>query len=154
MLNWASLLLFAPILTANIAALVCIQQVHEDYGRALWFEKYAEEELIPAIVKVFFNRVVTKMIGSTPDEDAIKEGLAVDQPKVFAYINEQIGDKEFLVGDQFSIADISTFSPYINQKMAGEDVDASLYPNLYRYLQQLKTRPSVQRAIEMAGVEC
>ena len=123
-----------------------------DYGRALWFEKYAEEELIPAIVKVFFNRVLVKMIGGTPDENAIKEALTVDQPKVFTYLNEQIGDKEFLVGDQFSIADISTFSPYVNQRIAGEDVDATLYPNLHRYLQQLKTRPSVQRAVEMEGV--
>ena len=123
-----------------------------DYGRALWFDKYAEEELTPAIVKVFFNRVLTKMIGGTPDEDAIKEALTVDQPKVFTYLNEQIGDKEFLVGGQFSIADISTFSPYVNQRMAGEDVDATLYPNLHRYLQQLKTRPSVQRAVEMEGV--
>lgn len=124
-----------------------------DYGRALWFEKYSEEELIPAIGKVFFNRVVAKMMGGTPDEDVIREALTEQQPKVFAYLNEQLGDREFLVGDQFSIADIATFSPYVNQKMAGEDVDASLYPNLHRYLQQLKTRPSIARAVAMAGAE-
>lgn len=124
-----------------------------DYGRALWFEKYSEEEMIPACGKVFFNRVVAPMVGNTPDEDAIKEALTEHQPKVFAYLNEQIGDKEFLVGDQFSIADIAIFSPYVNQKMAGEDVDADLYPNLHRYLQQLKTRPSIQRAVAMAGAE-
>lgn len=124
-----------------------------DYGRALWFEKYAEEELIPAIGKVFFNRVVTPMMGGTPDEDIIKEALTEHQPKVFAYLNEQIGDKEFLVGDQFSIADIATFSPYVNQKMAGEDVDAGVYPYLHRYLQQLKTRPSIARAVALAGAE-
>jgi glutathione S-transferase len=72
---------------------------------------------------------------------------------VFTYLNEQIGDKEFLVGDQFSIADISTFSPYVNHKIAGEEVDATLYPNLHRYLQRLKTRPSVQRAVEMDSVK-
>jgi glutathione S-transferase len=124
-----------------------------DYGRALWFEKYAEEELTSAIVKVFFNRVLIKMIGGTPDENAIKEALTVDQPRVFTYLNEQIGNKEFLVGDQFSIADISTFSPYVNHKIAGEEVDATLYPNLHRYLQRLKTRPSVQRAVEMDSVK-
>ncbi len=124
-----------------------------DYGRALWFAKYSEEELIPACGKVFFQRVVTPMMGGTPDEDVIREGLTEHQPKVFTYLNEQIGDQEFLVGDQFSIADIAIFSPYVNQKMAGEDVDAGLYPNLNRYLQQLKTRPSIQRVVAMAGAE-
>lgn len=124
-----------------------------DYGRALWFEKYAEEELIPAIGKVFFNRVVAKMMNIPADENIIAEALSVHQPKVFAYLNEQIGDREFLAGDQFSIADIAVFAPYVNQKMAGEDVDSSLYPNLHRYLQKLKTRPSIQRAITMAGAE-
>ena len=124
-----------------------------DYGRALWLEKYAEEELIPAIGKVFFNRVVAKMMNMPADEDKIKEALTVHQPKVFAYLNEQIGDREFLAGDQFSIADITTFAPFINLKMAGENVDAGLYPNLHRYLQQLKIRPSIQRVITMAGTE-
>lgn len=124
-----------------------------DYGRALWFEKYAEEELIPAIAKVFLNRVVVKMLGRSGNEQVIKEALTEHQPKVFAYLNDQIGDREFLAGDQFSIADITTFSPYINQKLAGEDIDPGAYPNLYRYLQQLKTRPSIQRVIGMAGVE-
>lgn len=124
-----------------------------DYGRALWFEKYAEEELIPAIGKVFFNRVVVKMLNKPGDEERIKEALTVHQPKVFGYLNEQLGDREFLAGDQFSIADITTFAPFVNLKMAGEVVDSGLYPDLHRYLQNLKTRPSVQRAVAMAGVE-
>ncbi len=124
-----------------------------DYGRALWFEKYAEEELVPAIGKVFFNRVVAKMINIPADEEKIKESLTVDQPKVFSYLNEQIGDRQFLAGDKFSIADITTFAPFVNLKMAGEEVDSDLYPNLHRYLQNLKTRPSIQRAIAMAGVD-
>lgn len=122
-----------------------------DYGKALWFEKYSEEELIKVIGPVFFNRVVAPMMGGECDDEAVAGALA-EQPARFAYLNEQVTGRQFLVGNTFSIADISIVSPFINQRLAGEGVDAKAYPELSRYVNDIMQRPAFTKAAEMAGL--
>lgn len=123
-----------------------------DYGMALWFEKYSEEELIKVIGPVFFNRVVAPMMGGECDEAAVAAGLA-EQPERFNFLNERVTGKEFLVGDQFSIADISIAGVFINQRLAGEDIDAAAYPELSRYANDIMQRPAFVKAAAMAGLK-
>ncbi len=122
----------------------------KDYARALFLEKYAEEDITAAIGPVFFNRVVSKLGNFTPDEAAIKNALEERQPALFSWLNEKIGEREFLVGDQLSIADVACYSPFVNLTIAGETLDAIRYPNLARYLAALAQRPAFARYTKMA----
>lgn len=122
----------------------------KDYGWALFLAAYSDEEVVPANGAVFFNRVVSKLGGFEPDDEAVREALEEKQPVVFGWLNEQVGDRAFLVGDQLSIADISIYAAFVNLWIADEVVDAQRYPNLDRYLKQLGERPVFDRYTKMA----
>ena len=60
------------------------------------------------------------------------------------HLTDQLGDREFLVGNTLTIADISVATALrIWAKGLGQDVP----PNLQRYREQLEARPACQRAL-------
>lgn len=120
------------------------------YGMALWYEKYMEEELVAAVGKIFFNRVVQPMMGGECDEEIVADGLAM-LPAVLQLLESRLDGRDFLVGDNYSIADISILSPFANLYMAQESVNPDSYPNVLRYIQSLEKRESVAKTLAMCG---
>jgi glutathione S-transferase len=120
----------------------------KEYGRALWYEEYADTKIAETVGKLFFNRVVkTKILQQEPDEAVIAEGLA-ELPKVYDYLEEQLGDREVLAGTQLSIADVAVSSQFVNLAHAGESVDAGRWPKLAAYVGRIHARPSFKALIE------
>lgn len=120
-----------------------------EYGRALWFEEYGDGGLVPIVGgKIFFQRIVgPRFMGKTTDEAIVKEGIEVDLPKLFGYLEGQVtGDH--LVGNQFSMADIGIVSPLINLKYAGVEVDAARWPKLAKYVRGIMARPTIAGLME------
>ena len=62
--------------------------------------------------------------------------------ELYRYFDKQLADQEFLASGSYSIADITV----LPVAMAREKQLAD-YPNLTRWLQQLKHRPAVQRGL-------
>ena len=121
----------------------------KEYGRALFLEEYADSKLIETIGAVFFQRVVRKLIfKQESDETIVRNKIDVEAPKVFGWIESQIGDREWLVGTRFGIADIAMASPFVNFAHAGESVDGKRWPRLAAYLQRVHSRPSFKALIE------
>jgi glutathione S-transferase len=119
------------------------------YGRALWYEEYADSKLVEVIGTVFFERFVKAAIMKQPaDEEKVAAAIANDHPPVFTYLDGELADREFLAGGRFSIADIATASPFVNLMHAGETVDASRWPHLTAYLERIHGRPSFKALIE------
>lgn len=121
------------------------------FGMALWYEKYMEEEIIAAIGKIFFNRVVQPMMGGECDESVVADGLAM-LPAVLELLEGRLQGRDYLVGEQYSIADVSVLSPFANLYMSKESVNPDTYPNLVRYIQKLEKRDSVAKTLAMCGV--
>ncbi len=120
----------------------------KELGRALWFEEYADTWVFrESIQPVFFERVVKKLIGQETDQAAVDEALGETIPKTFKYLEGQIGDREWLVGDRFGLADLATASPFVNFVHAGEKVDAGTFPKLAAYVERVHARPSFQACI-------
>lgn len=119
----------------------------EARGRAVWFEKYGDTEMFASIVAPFANRVVKpKLMGQPGDEAAVAKALNEDLPKIYDYLEGQItGD--YLVGNAFSIADISVVTGFHNLHLAGESVDAARWPKLARYVAGILARPSFVTAL-------
>ncbi|MDF1817938.1 MAG: glutathione S-transferase family protein [Immundisolibacteraceae bacterium] len=118
-----------------------------DLARALWFEEYgdsAEFELF--IAGIFFPQVVSPILhGTTPDAGAIQ--ASVDRlPEVFDYLETQING-EYLVGDQFTLADIGVVSPFVNLQYAGHQPDPARWPKLASYVAGILNRPSFQASM-------
>ena len=126
----------------------------EQFARALWYEEYADTKLVEVCGPVFFERFIKKMLlKQEPDEARVKKVIAEDQPPVFDYLEDELKDREYLAGGQFTVADIATASPFQNLALGGEKVDESRWPALAAYVQRIHSRPSFKACIEqeMAG---
>jgi len=121
----------------------------KEYGRALFLEEYADSKLVETIGAVFFQRVVRKLIfKQESDETIVRNKIDLEAPKVFDWLESQVGDSEWLVGTRFGIADIAMASPFVNFGHAGESVDSKRWLKLAAYLQRVHARPSFKALIE------
>lgn len=120
-----------------------------DYGKALWYEEYADSELAGNIgMGTFRPMIVNRMMGKEPDRETAEKTFTEKLPRHFAYFDKKIGSKEFLAGNAFSIADISLATQFVNLAHAGFRPGAKDYPNLTRYLAAIHARPSFAACIE------
>jgi glutathione S-transferase len=118
-------------------------------ARALWFEEFADFGLAAECVRVlFFERVVKKAMRQPCDESLVGETLAVKLPPLFDYVEREIGSRQFLVGDVFSIADIAIATMIANFEHAGETVDPSRWPRLARYAGSILARPAFKACLD------
>lgn len=112
-------------------------------ARALWFEEYADTAVAQAIGPgLFFERVVKKMMKQPTNEDTCAATLRDKMPGLFEYLESEIGTRQFMVGDAFSIADISVATSFVNFHHADETVDAAKWPNFAAYIKRIHDRPS------------
>jgi glutathione S-transferase len=115
----------------------------EGKARAHWFDEFADTMLVGAGGKIFFNRVVApKFLGIDGNEAAAKEGEA-ELPKYYAYLESVISDTGFLVGNSFTIADISVATALGNLRPLGLAPQAADYPKLTAWLDNIYQRPSI-----------
>ncbi len=121
----------------------------EGLGRALWYEEYGDTKLVEVCSIPFFERVIKPVfLQQETDEDRVRQNREEAQPPVFDYVDGEVADREYLVGNQFSMADIAIASPFVNMNHAGEQVDASRWPNLAAYLERILGRPSFKACVE------
>jgi glutathione S-transferase len=120
----------------------------KQFGRALWYEEYGDSKLVEVIAPLFFERVIKKLLlKQEPDEERVQKALG-DQPAVFDYLEGEVGDREYLVGGRFSVADIAIASPFVNLALAGGRLDAARWPRLAAYLGRIHARPSFKACLE------
>ncbi len=118
------------------------------FGRALWYEEYADSKLAEKLTTVFFERFVQKnFFKKDPDEERIAKALEEAEP-LFDYLNGEIANREVMVGDHFSVAEIAIGSMFVNFEHGGERVDAGRWPELAAYIDRIHARPSFEAIIE------
>lgn len=118
-------------------------------ARALWYEEYADSVLAVTIGPgLFFQRVVKKMMKQQPDEAVCAATMTDKLPPLFDYLEKEIGDREYFVGNAFTIADVTVGTMLVNFEHAGETVDAKRWPKLAAYGQRIHARPSFRGFIE------
>jgi len=118
-------------------------------ARALWFEEYADTQIASNLVRpFFFERIVKKMLRQQTDESICAAAKAQYMAPVCEYLEKEIGNREYLVGNAFSIADISVATMFVNIGHAGEGVDVAQYPKLAAYVSRMHARPSFKALIE------
>lgn len=99
------------------------------YARALWLEEYADSELASNVgMGMFRPIVVNKLMGKECDRATAEKTLTEKLPRYFAYLDKEIGTKDFLVDDTFTIADISVATHFANLAHTGYSVDAKTIP--------------------------
>lgn len=118
-------------------------------ARALWYEEYADSILAQTIGPgLFFERVVKKMMRAETDEALCQKTLTEKLPPLFDYLEKEIADRQYFVGNAFSIADVAVGTMLVNFDHAGETVDAARWPKLGAYMKRIHERASFKALID------
>ncbi len=85
---------------------------------------------------------------TTPEE--FKKLSRENLGKRFDWLNKELADKQYLMGDKFTVADAYLFavlrwSPRI-------EIDLAKWPNLKAYVDRVAARPKVQEAMKAEGL--
>lgn len=118
-------------------------------GDVLWFEEYADSELAACIGGGIFQPVVlARLLGREPDVAKARDTIDHALPKLMDYLEGQLGDREFFVGDRLTLADISVATSFVNMAHAGFEPDAGRWPEMARFLKAMHGRDSFAACIE------
>ena len=85
---------------------------------------------------------------TTPDEykKISKDNLG----KRFDWLNQELASKQYLMGDQFTIADAYLFT--VLRWVPRIELDLAKWPNLKAYIDRVAARPKVQEAMKAEGL--
>ncbi len=121
-----------------------------EYARALWFEEYSDTAIATGMTgPLFFEKVVgPRFFNHKTDEAVVEKALKEGIPRLCDYLESQLGNGDWLVGNNFSIADIGIASQFVNARHAGYKVDASRWPKLAKHVDRAHARPSFKALIE------
>jgi glutathione S-transferase len=115
----------------------------KDRARVVWFEEFADTILVATMGKVFFNRIVSPVFLGQPGDLALAETAEkIEFPPLVDYIERQIPESGFLVGDKLTLADLAVASPFVNFAHCGIRVDPAAHPKTAAYVEAIHARPS------------
>lgn len=120
------------------------------FARVLWVEEFIDGGLQQHVLRgLLMQRVFApKFLNKPPDQALIATSLEQMIPARLTYLENSLNG-DFFVAGTFSMADITVASILINYHYAGEQLDATRYPKLQRYLDRVLMRPSFRKAFEV-----
>jgi glutathione S-transferase len=123
-----------------------------DYASALWFEEYGDGGLAPIIGgKIFFQRISGPAFFKQPtDEAVVNKAVNEELPPLLDYLENQLGNGDWLMGRNFSIADIGVGAQFAQASLCGLSPDAKRHPKLKAYVDRALARASFADAITKA----
>ena len=114
-------------------------------GRAVWLEEYCDTELAMVLGLGIFRPIQFKrFMGEEPDVDAARKAYAERLPRRLDYLEGEVGDGPFLVGDALTIADISLACQFAQLELVAGPLDASRWPGVAGLVERLTQRDSFQ----------
>lgn len=147
-------------LTENPAILAYIAQSHPAAGLAPFDDPFAFARVqafnlfMANSIHVAFRQI--RFPDTHADGEAAAIALREKVPELsdryFAVIEQGLADgRPFVHGDRFTISDAYLFV-YANYLRAGDRGDPSLVPNVVAHRARIRTRPAVQRILEVEGL--
>ena len=114
-------------------------------GRAVWFDEYADTLLSVSGLKVLFNRFVApKLFKIAGNEELAAQGEA-ELPPLLTYLEGVAAKGEWLLGDTFSLADISVASVLRSLAYVNLTPTAPAWPAIAAWYSRVGERPAWQR---------
>lgn len=135
------------VLTENIAVLSYLADragsLLPDNGMRRW--RVLETT---AFVSTELHKNFKPFFSPDADDERKAEARAILE-KRFAYLDERLGDRDYIVEDEMSIADCYLF---VTLRWAKEVANIRLPARLDAYFARLRERPSIQKAMESEGI--
>lgn len=111
-----------------------------DRGLVHQWSFWAMSELQGPIIEVFIQKV---FVPEDKRDNNIIENNLKKLPNLLSVLNNSLIDKKYLVGNQFTLADLNTATVASICPMIG--VDLELYPNVKTWLAAMSDRPAFQK---------
>ena len=93
-----------------------------------------------------------KFAGKDYEDKRPRDRYAAESTRLLGVLEHQLANRAWIMGDEFTIADIATF-PWVNNLIgfygAGELVRIAEFPNVTRVLSAFKARPAVVRGLNI-----
>lgn len=123
-------------------------------GKALWLEEYADTVLFQAIAPCYYQTVLVPLYRNRqPDTTAIQLALEEKLPPIADYLEQELSTKTYFVNEQFTIADVTITSIFLNMYLSGFSLTKTKWPQLHAYLQRNFKRASFQACISDVELE-
>ncbi len=118
-------------------------------ARACWLEEYADSRLVENCAGIFQERLLKpKLMKQATDEARLAGIIEQTLPECLTYLESQVPDSGYLVGDSLSIADLAVVTCFIQAQYGDYEVDGASYPKLRRYLDAALGSPLVRKRME------
>lgn len=112
-----------------------------------WYEEYAATDVSVMAAGIFFQRFMRPFaFKQEPDEELIANITEKKLPPALDYLESRMPEDGFIFGD-FTIADLTIISPFINASYAKYEVDAEKWPKLRGLIERVKDLPEVQKIL-------
>ncbi len=119
-----------------------------DRARAEWYEDLCGGRVAELAAGIFFQRFMRPFaFKQEPDEELVTKIIDRDLPPLLDYLDGQVPAEGFVFGD-FTMADLSIVSPFINASYAGYEVDATRWPAMAGLIARVKAQPQVAAVLE------
>ena len=93
-----------------------------------------------------------KFAGKDYEDKRPRDRYVAESLRLLGVLNQQLATRQWLVGDDYTIADIATF-PWVNNLIgfydAGEIVGIGDFPHVTRTLEAFRQRPAVTRGLNI-----
>lgn len=114
-----------------------------ELAKALWFEEYFDSALIVPMRTIYFEKFFNpKFLGKPTVLELLREAEEVTLPPMLAYLEAELRPDQWIVGNQFSIADISLAVGFADLDIACVDINMGLFPKLAAYVRRIHSRAS------------
>ena len=120
------------------------------YGRALWYEEFADSELMTTIGMGIFRPIqFARFQGKEPDVATAKKTYAEKLPPRVDYFEGELEGRTFLVDDTLSIADIALACMLTHLVLVAGPLDAARWPNVAGHYGRMMERASFGPCVEI-----
>lgn len=126
-----------------------LPQDRQGFTDTLWYEEYADTVMTPAIAAHLFAEVVLagRIFQREPIQADIDKARNEELPRIYAFLNQRLEGREWLVGDSLTLADIAVGGLLIALHHCGDRVPDSA-PCLQAYVDRFFALPVVREIIE------
>lgn len=134
-------------LEARYPAPALIPNDPQGLGRTVWFDEFADTILGASGLKILFNRLVGPKILKVGGDEAIALQGEAELPRILAYLEGEVPADGWLLGDAFTLADISVACIFASLAKVGHAPDAARHPRIAAWYARVCARPSWQALV-------
>ena len=120
----------------------------KELAMADWYEDLCGGPVAEMAAGIFFQRFMRPFaFKQDPDEELVSNIIDKKLPPMLDYLEGQVPADGWVFGD-FSMADLSIVSPFINAGYAGYEVDPERWPSVAGLIARVKEQAQVKAVLE------